>query len=416
MNSIFDRKYEKLSYNELMNKKLRVGLFFGGRSVEHEVSVVSALQAYENIDRDKYEVVPVYVDKTGHFFTGHKFLDIKNYKDIKGLLYSSTQIVPANRNGGGFLKQGFMKKFEPIDVAFPLFHGSFGEDGCIQGVFELYGIPYTGLDVTGSAMAMDKVMSKALFKELGFNVGKYSWFNRRDWIKDNGKILKQIQSDIKFPMFVKPGTGGSSIGAGRAKDLDSLQFAIEVASAFSEKIIVEEAFEGDIIEVNCSALGYKDIKASVCEQPVKSEELLSFSDKYMKGGKGKNGSQGAGGMESLSRIIPAKISKELTVKIQEASVEIFKALDGCGVARIDYFVDPKTGKFWVNEVNSPPGSLAFYLWEKSGLSYKELLDKLINMALERNEEKKKTTYVFESGLLEMMASGKSIKGAKSTTG
>ena len=396
--------------------KLRVGLFFGGRSVEHEVSVVSALQAYENIDRDKYEVIPVYVDKSGLFFTGHKFLDIKNYKDVKGLLYSSEQVVLANKNGrGGFLKQGFLKKFEPIDLAFPLFHGSFGEDGCVQGVFEMYGIPYVGLDVTGSAMAMDKVMSKALFKELGYKVGNYSWFTRRDWITNPRKILKQVQDDIKFPMFVKPGTGGSSIGAGRAKDLDSLQFAIEVASAFSEKIIVEEAFEGDIIEVNCSALGYRDVKASVCEQPVKSEELLSFSDKYMKGGKGKNGSKGAGGMESLSRIIPAEISKELTSKIQEATVQIFKALDGCGVARIDYFVDPKSGKFWVNEVNSPPGSLAFYLWEKSELTYKELLDQLIDMALERDREKKKTTYVFESGLLEMMASGKSTTGIKSIT-
>jgi D-alanine-D-alanine ligase len=400
-----------------MQKKLRVGLFFGGRSVEHEVSVVSALQAYENIDRDKYDVLPIYVDKSGHFFTGHKFLDLKNYKDVQGLLYSSTQIVPANKQSlssdkttGGFLKQGFLKKFEPIDVAFPLFHGSFGEDGCIQGVFEIYGIPYVGLDVTGSAIAMDKVMSKALFRELGFNIGKYSSFTRRDWISNSSKVLKQIQQDLKFPMFVKPATGGSSIGAGKAKDEDALQFAIEVASAYSEKIIIEEAFGDEIIEVNCSALGYKDIKASVCERPVKSEELLSFSDKYMKGG-GKKSGGNAGGMETLSRIIPAPISKNLTAKIQEATIKIFKALDGCGVARTDFFVDPKSEKFWVNEVNSPPGSLAFYLWEKTGTSYEELLDQLIDMALERAEEKKKTTYVFESGLLEMMASGK-VAGKK----
>lgn len=391
----------------MMQKKIRVGLFFGGKSVEHEVSVVSALQAYENIDKDKYEVIPIYVDKSGHFFTGHKFLDIKNYKDVQGLLYSSTQIVPANKTTGGFLKQGFLKKFEPIDVAFPLFHGSFGEDGCVQGIFEMYGIPYVGLDVTGSAVAMDKIMSKALFKELGFNVGKYSWFSRREWIADSSKVLKKIQNELKFPMFVKPATGGSSIGAGKAKDVDSLQFAIEVASAFSEKIIIEEAFGDGIIEVNCSALGYGEIKASVCEQPVKSEELLSFSDKYMKGGKGKAG-KGAGGMETLSRIIPAPISKKLTEKIQEASIEIFRALDGCGVARTDFFVDPKSEKFWVNEVNSPPGSLAFYLWEKSGISYEQLLDNLIEMALERAEQRKKTTYFFESGLLGMMAKGKGL--------
>jgi D-alanine-D-alanine ligase len=384
--------------------KIKVGLFFGGKSVEHEVSVVSALQAYENFDKDKYEIVPVYIDKSGHFFTGHKFLDIKNYKDVQSLLFSSTQIVPANRTRGGFLKQGFIKKFEPVDVAFPLFHGSFGEDGSIQGVFEIYGIPYVGLDVTGSAVAMDKIMSKALFKELGYEVGKYTWVSRNDWIADPSKCVKEIKKQLKFPMFVKPATGGSSIGAGKAVDEDSLQFTIEVASAYSEKIIIEEAFGEGIIEVNCSALGFKDIKASVCEQPVKSEELLSFSDKYMRGGKGKSG-KGAGGMETLSRKIPAPIPAALTKKIQDATVKIFKSLNGCGVARIDYFVDPQKERFWVNEVNSPPGSLAFYLWEKSGISYKELLDKLVGFALERAKSREKTTYVFESGLLEMMAKG-----------
>lgn len=384
-------------------KKLVVGLFFGGRSVEHEVSVVSALQAYENIEKDKYEVIPIYVSKAGEFFTNPKFLDIKNYKDIRSLLFSSTQIVLASKNGkGGFLKQGFLKKFEPIDVAFPLFHGSFGEDGAVQGVFEIYNIPYVGLDVSASAVCMDKIISKALFKELGFNVGKYFWFARRDWIESSKKILRQAQDALRFPMFVKPATGGSSIGTGKALDEDSLQFAIEVASAYSERIIIEESFGEEIIEVNCSGLGYRDVKASVCEQPIKSAELLTFSDKYMKGGKGKR----AGGMETLSRKIPAPISAELTKKIQEATLKVFKALNGCGVVRIDYFVDSKLEKFWINEVNSPPGSLAFYLWEKSGLPYKELLNELIAQALEREEDRKKTTYVFESGLLEMMAKAK----------
>lgn len=391
-----------------MHKKLRVGLFFGGKSVEHEVSVVSALQAYDNIDKDKYEVIPVYVSKAGEFFTNPKFLDIKNYKDVQGLLYSSTQVSFGRKgNKAGLMRSGLFGKFMPLDLAFPLFHGSFGEDGCIQGVFEIYGIPYVGLDVTASAVSMDKIMSKALFKELGLNIGKYSWFARKDWNENSGKILKQLQSDLKFPMFVKPATGGSSIGAAKATDEDSLQFSIEVASAFSEKIIVEEAFEKGVIEINCSALGFTDIQASVCEQPVKSEELLSFSDKYMKGGKNSK----AGGMETLSRIIPAPISKPLTAKIQEITIKVFKALDGCGVVRIDYFVDPKSEKIWINEVNSPPGSLAFYLWEKSGISYKKLLGLLIDMGLERAEEKKKTTYTFDSGLLEMMAFGK-VAGSK----
>lgn len=392
--------------------KIRVGLFFGGRSVEHEVSVISALQAYENIDKDKYEVLPIYVDKSGHFFTGHKFLDIKNYKDVQGLIYSSTQIVLCNKNGrGGYLKQGFLKKFEPIDVAFPLFHGSFGEDGCIQGVFEIYQIPYVGLNVLGSAVAMDKVLSKALFNELNLNIAKYTYIGRSGWIDDPKRAIKEIKNVLKFPMFIKPANIGSSIGVSKAVDEDSLQFAIEVASAYSEKIIIEESME-NVIEVNCSAIGSwsenRWSQTSVCEQPVKSEELLTFSDKYQKGGKGSKGA----GMASLSRIIPAPISKKLTEQIKMATRQIFESLGEGGVIRVDYFVDPKTQKFWVNEVNSLPGSLAFYLWEKSGISYKELLDKLIGYALERAEDRKKNTYVFDSGLLEMMASAKP-KGAKS---
>lgn len=382
--------------------KLVVGLFFGGRSVEHEVSVITALQAYENIDKGKYEIIPIYVSKTGQFFTHPKFLNIKNYKDIDSLLLSSTQLVPANKSGrGGYLSQGFLKKFTPIDIAFPMFHGSFGEDGCIQGVFETYQIPYVGLNVMGAALSMDKVLQKAVYKELGLEIGKYFAFKRSEWEKNPTRILKQVQDDMELPMFVKPANIGSSIGINRAADEDSLSFAIEVASVYSDKILVEEAFE-NCIEVNCSALGYgEDIKASVCEMPVASSEVLSFDDKYKKGGKGGKNA----GMASLSRVIPAPISEKLAKKIQEATLKIFKAFDGCGVARIDYFVDQKNERFWVNEINSPPGSLAFYLWEKSGLKYKDLLDKLIDLGLKRFEEQKKTRYTFNSGLLSQMASG-----------
>ncbi len=383
-----------------MADKLTVGLFFGGRSVEHEVSVITALQAYEHLDKDKYHVIPIYVSKSGQFFSNPKFLSLKNYKDVNNLLLSSTQLVPARKKGqGGFLTQGFWGKFRPIDIAFPMFHGTFGEDGCIQGLFEIYRVPYVGFNVTGAALSMDKVAQKAIYKEIGLNVGKYSRFARNEWLENPKKILKQVQDDIKFPMFVKPGTIGSSIGINRATDEDSLSFNIEVAATYSEKILIEEAFE-NCIEVNCSAMGYGvDIKASVCEQPIASSEVLSFEDKYKKGGKGGK----SAGMASLSRIIPAPISEKLSKQIREATIKIFKALDGCGVARVDYFVDPKAEKFWVNEINTPPGSLAFYLWEKSGLKYKDLLDKLIGFALERFEDQKKTQYTFESGLLSQMA-------------
>lgn len=395
-----------------MNKKLVVGLFFGGRSVEHEVSVITALQAYENLDKSKYEVIPVYVSKDGKFYTNPKFLDLKNFKDVEGLLLSSTKITLGRKDSGqarmtqtGFFTQGLFPKFIPIDIAFPLFHGSFGEDGSIQGLFEIYQIPYVGFNVTGSAIAMDKVLSKALFKELGFEVAKYTYINRTSWVKDQKRCIKEIQNVLSFSMFVKPATLGSSIGVQKAKNEDELSFAIEVASTYCHKIIIEEAFGEDIIEVNCSALGYgADVRASVCEQPIKSEELLSFADKYQKGGS--KGSKSSGNMAAMSRKIPAPFSEKLTKEIQDSTIKIFKAFDECGVARVDFFVDPKLEKFWVNEINSPPGSLAYYLWEKSGIKYKDLLDKLIEYAIKRYEDQKKTTYVFESGLLSQMA----IKG------
>ncbi len=387
-----------------MTKKLKIGLFFGGRSTEHEVSVVSALQAYKNIDKEKYEVIPIYVSKSGQFFFSPKLLDLKNYKDLNKLLSASAKETLTNNeaSGPGLLEQKLIPKFKPLDLAFPLFHGSFGEDGCIQGLFEMFQIPYVGLGVMGSSLAMDKVTSKALFKELGFSTAQYTYFSRFQWVRDSKKVLEQIQKTLKFPMVVKPATLGSTIGISKVKNEDDLSFAIEVASTYCQKILIEEAFPDSFIEVNCSALGYKDVQASVCEMPVKSEELLSYADKYMRGGGKKTGSS-AGGMETLSRVIPAPIPDKLTKQIQDATVTIFNALDGCGVTRTDFFVDKKNNRFYVNEVNSPPGSLAFYLWEKTGIKYPELLDKLITYALQRAEDQKNTQYTFDSGLLEQMA-------------
>lgn len=384
--------------------KLKVGLFFGGKSVEHEVSVITALQAYENLDIDKYEIVPVYVSKPGDFYVSTKFLDLKNYKDADNLVLNSTKVTFVK---GGLQTLGFWSKFIPIDVALPLFHGSFGEDGCIQGVFETYQIPYAGFNVLGSAVAMDKVISKYVFQSLGLSVAKFVSISRNDWIENPEKCLAEVKETLQFPMFVKPADIGSTIGINKAEDIDELKFNIEVAAVYSDKILSEEAFEGGI-EVNCAALGYKEITPSVCEMPIRSGDVLSFEDKYMKGGKGSKGSKGAG-LASLSRQIPAPISPKMAKQIQETTVKIFKTLEGCGVARIDYFVDSKKEKFWVNEVNSPPGSLAFYLYEPLGIKYKDLLNRLINDALERFADQQKTQFVFHSGLLSQMAKKGGVK-------
>lgn len=383
-----------------MQQKLKIGLFFGGRSVEHEVSVITALQAYENLDKSKYEIVLVYVSKNGDFYTSDKFLDLKNYKDVDGLILQATKVTFVK---GGLQTLGFWlaslrsgPKLIPLDLAFPLFHGSFGEDGSFQGLLEMNQIPYVGFGVTGSAIGMDKVASKLVFQSLDLPIGKYV---------ATGRGEKPDVSGFKFPLVVKPATVGSSIGVNKAGNPDDLAFYIEVAGTYSEKIIIEEAFE-DVIEVNCAALGYKDPLVSVCEQPVASAALLSFEDKYQKSGS-KNSK--ASGIASMQRIIPAPISEKLTKQIQEATLKIFKALDGCGGVRVDYFVDPKNEKFWVNEINTPPGSLAYYLWEKSGIKFSKLLDMLIEFALERAEDQKKTTYTFESGLLSQMAKSGGIK-------
>lgn len=385
--------------------KLKVGLFFGGRSVEHEVSVITALQAFENLDLDKYEVIPVYVSKQGDFYTNPKFLNLKNYKDIDSLLLSSTKITLGRKDGqGGFYSLGLFPKFTPIDVALLAFHGSFGEDGCIQGLLEINQIPYTGFNVMGSAITMDKVISKYVFQSLGLPVSKFAVVIRNDWIENPDKCVTEVKKIVEFPLFIKPADIGSTIGINYAKDVDELQFNIEVAFVYSDKVVIEEAFQ-NCIEVNCAALGYENIMPSVCEMPIRSGDVLSFEDKYMKGSKGSK----SAGMASLSRKIPAPISQKLSKQIQETTVKVFKALEGCGVARIDYFVDPKTEKFWINEVNTPPGSLAFYLYEPIGIKYKQLLDRVIADGLERFADQQKTQFVLDSGLLSKMSQAGGIK-------
>lgn len=366
-------------------QKLKIGLFFGGRSVEHEVSVITALQAYENLDKTKYDIVPVYVSKAGDFYTSPKFLDLKNFKDVDSLVLSATKITFIKN---GLQTLGLFPKFIVLDLALPLFHGSFGEDGSFQGLLDLMQIPYVGFSVAGSGIGMDKTLSKQVFQSLGLPIGKYVAIKRGE---------KPDISNLKFPVIVKPASIGSSIGVNKVSSPDDLEFYIEVAGTYADKIIIEEAFE-NVIEVNCAALGYQEPIASLCEQPLPSSAILSFSDKYTKAS-----------LASMQRKIPAPISQKLTKQIQETTLKIFKALDGCGVARVDYFVDPRSERFWVNEINTIPGSLAYYLFKPLKISYTKLLDILIDSALQRSEDQKKTTYVFESGLLSQMAKTGGVK-------
>lgn len=391
--------------------KLRIGLFFGGRSTEHEVSVITALQAYEHLNLEKYEVVPVYVSKAGQFYSDPRFLELKNYQDLDQLLLSAAKVTLRRKDAQvGLEDDKLFRKFTPIDVAVPMFHGSFGEDGAIQGLFEMMGLPYSGLNVMGAAVAMDKVVAKALFQSLGLSLGKFAVIQRLDWLEDPKMCLNELKKFIKYPVFIKPADGGSTIGVNKATNEDELTFGIEVAAIYADKVLIEEAYE-DCVEVNCAALGYREITPSACEMPIRSGDALSFDDKYMKGGKGSKGSKGAG-MASLSRQIPAPISAKLTAEIQETTAKVFRALEGCGVARIDYFVDLKKEKFWINEINSPPGSNAFYLYEPLEIKYAELLDRLIADAQLRFQDQQKTQFSFDTPLLQQMATRGSIIGRK----
>ncbi len=319
------------------------------------------------------------------------------------------ETVRLERDGGWTAPDGSPLLLAPgggllgADVAFPVLHGPFGEDGTIQGLLELADVPYVGAGVVGAAVGMDKIVMKAAFRAHGLPVVEYVWFTRRRWQEDRDGVLDEVERKLRYPLFVKPANLGSSIGITKATERLDLAEAVDVAAHYDRRLLVEESFEGGI-EVNCSVLGNHDLEASVCEEPVRWTEILSYEDKYLRGGKGKGGGGGEG-MASLTRRIPAPISPELTAEVQRLAIESFVAIDGAGLARVDFLVDPRSGRICVNEINTLPGSLSFYLWEPSGVPVPALIDRLIELALERHRERRQTTYTYDSALLQKMARG-----------
>jgi len=371
--------------------KKTVLVMFGGKSVEHEVSIMTACQAMKNFDVKKYRIIPVYIDKIGIWWTGKPLEKIENFKrDITkmsqvrkcGLLRSNVEEY--------FLKikyQLFDKK-EKFDIAFPIFHGINGEDGTIQGMLEILNIPYVGGDVYSSAIGMDKVAQKIIFLSENIKTIPFVYFWKYEWVENKDKVIKKIET-IKYPLCIKPCNLGSSIGISMAKNRKELIYSIEVAIHFDERIIVEKAVV-DMKEINCSVAGYgKDVLVSVCEQPVKTGSLLSYDDKYKKGGKNK-------GMVSLTRLVPAPITKKLQTQIEKWSIKAFQAIGASGVSRIDYIYDNKTRKIYLNEINTIPGSLSFYLWKKKGLSYADLLNKLVEWGFEKHKIKNSRLTVYKN--------------------
>lgn len=386
--------------------KTNLAVFFGCSSVEHEVSIISAVQAMEAMDREKYNVIPIYVGKDGDMFTGEGLFKMSQYKDLPALLKTCERVHVVRENGRAVMKEahpGLFRKKPPValDVAFPVVHGTNCEDGSLQGYFEMLGLPYAGCDVLSSAVGMDKAVFKHVLAAHGLPVLPCVTFTARRWTEDKGPILEKIEAAIGYPCIVKPVNLGSSVGISKADDPDRLEEAVSLASSFAGDILVERAV-GSLREINCSVLGDRDsCRASVCEEPVMSDEILSYQDKYMSGGKGdKAGEFGSKGMSSLKRRLPAEIPEEKAAEIQELAKEAFTAIGGAGVARIDFLMDVSDNdRVYINEINTIPGSLAFYLWEAAGLSYRELIDRLVELAFKRARHRANLMFTIETNLL-----------------
>lgn len=405
-----------MSKSKTVNDKIRVGFFFGGKSVEHEVSVISGLQAFYAADKSVYDCTPVYITKEGQMYTSGSVGEIEAYKDIKSLISGAVRVNLVNEGGRFYLVRYPEKKFSnniiaELDVAFPVVHGTNVEDGTLQGFFKFIGIPYTGCDVCSSALGMDKAASKYVLKEYGIPVLDCVCLNTKEYFSDAQAAILKIEDNVDYPVIIKPVNLGSSVGVSKAKDREQLINSVENAFSFATVVLIEKAVE-NLKEINCSVLGdIYEAAASVCEEPVNGEDILSYNDKYVNGG-GKNGAKISGaksgvtggtkassGMANLKRKIPAEISPELEQKVREYSVSAFKALGCSGVIRIDYLYNTVTEELYLNELNTIPGSLAFYLWEATGMPFAELIDKVIKLALKKYREDEELNFSFDTNIL-----------------
>lgn len=392
-----------------MGKK-KLGVIFGSRSCEHEVSIISALQMMKAADPERYEIVPVYISMSGEWFSGAPLMDIKTYQNFDGYREGLVRVWLDTTAGSGALMTVDPPKglFKPekqrlvarLDCVIPVLHGMHGEDGTLQGLLELCNIPYASSGVAASAVGMDKTYMKEFFKGCGFPVLPSCWALKRQWEADSGKVAGEIEGMLDYPVFVKPASLGSSIGVSKARNRAELLDGLELAFEFDRKALIEKGLENPL-ELNCSVLGYNDdVTPSEIEMPVTGGDLLSFMDKYMQGGK--NASKG---MASLKRILPAPIEPELKHKIQALSVDIFKRMDCKGVVRIDYMFDAPTGGLYITEINTIPGSLAFYLWSESGVKYAALIDRMVDYAMQAHEEKNNCNFAFSSNILKEASLG-----------
>ncbi len=380
----------------------RIGIIIGGKTVEHEVSIITGLQVFDNIDKTIYDPKIIYIQKDGKWYFGDCLHDINNYKVKK--FEGSYEVLPGFKDGKLILyphpdiKQGlFGKKYDTytIDVVFPAVHGTNVEDGALHGLFQMNGVPCAFGSVLSSAVGMDKVVMKQVFENNKLPVVDYIWFYRSSFEECKKEIIEKIE-EIGYPLIVKPANLGSSVGISKASNLEELLFSLEVAMSYDRKIIVEKCIE-NVREINCAVMGYENnLTASLCEEPIGWKEFLTYEDKYVN--KKKDASES-------KRRIPADIESEVELKIKNYAKEAFKAIDCCGDARIDFLYDGNN--IFVNEINTIPGSIAFYLWEGMGISFTDLVTKIIELAEIQQEQQKSNIISYDIDLLNKMGnSGK----------
>lgn len=399
--------------------KIQLGVIFGSRSCEREVAIISAVQLMNQVDTEKYDVIPVYISEQGVWYTGSALRAIETYKrfspDMKGVeqvaldVTASSGALLATRPGKGLFGHPTQVVVARLEVVCVVMHGLNGEDGTLQGMLELANLPYTSTGVAGSAIGMDKIMMKQFFRGAGLPVLPGAWFTRSMWLKDREDVLSKSEGQLGYPVFVKPANLGSSIGVSRADDRKGLTDAMELAFEYDRRVLVEKGLDHPL-ELNCSVMGYDDeVEASPIEMPVvgDGDNMLDFFEKYLRNG-------GSKGMASLSRLLPAPIEDELRDRIQAMSRDIFRMMDCKGVVRIDYMFDRASEEIYITEINTIPGSLAFYLWEKADVPYARLIDRMVQSALRAHEDKNARNYAFTSDILSHVQLG--AKGAKGSKG
>lgn len=383
---------------------LKVGVIFGGRSVEHEVSVITGMQVIENMDKDKYLPIPIYITKEGKWLSSESF---KNFKTFKDGDFSSAKNVMLGCDYGDFnlyinpeSKSMFDKKvYETLDMVFFALHGTNGEDGSCQGLIETVGLPYTGTNVLSSSVGMDKVIMKDVYRANGLPVVNYRYYYRSKWRSSKEEVMADIEKNLTYPLFIKPSNLGSSIGISKVKNKDNLEEALMIAFSYDKKVIVEESVE-NAREINCAVMGYEEnLETSELEEPLDFKELLTFDDKYVSNKK-------TPGTKTMRNLL--KKDEPLRDELESLATKAFTSIDAAGNARVDLLVSKDTGKIYINEINTIPGSVAFYLWEPKGYSFKDLITKMLEIAQEVDTMRKETVYSYDAELFKRIQYGKKL--------